>query len=265
MIIRLIDTGSSKLHVVKLVKDLCKMGLAESKDIVDSAPSVFEISDEFDFMAVQKEFEDIGAKVELVNLKDISSQNVIINVNSTNNISSYIQTIKITKIEQKNSKVRKIIKKYSVFDFSKTLNALNNLPFTFIINTYKNSLIEFKYEAKANNIEFEIIEPQTPSQVTPIYTQKTQIENNVENINLKITIIFVTSKLEFIKNFKEYFVAGLTEAKELTDFPNTIFYCTIPANLLTKLHQHLSIKNTKIEIEQVQELNIKFPFFELKK
>jgi len=260
MLIRLLNSGDKKIEVIKLVKNYTQLSLADSKKIIDEVPSVFEISDRYYFSEIEKIFSLAGAEIQLVE-NDFEKSKSLSHFQTKK--STNIQTIKILKIQEKNRNVKKLIKKYSGFGFFKTLKALNNIPFTFTINTYKISLIEFKNEANANNIDFEIIgETQNIIQTTPNYIQKNEIIENTEYINLKITIISVSSKLEFIKNVKNFFVCGLKEAKELTDIPHTVFYCTIPTVFLTQLHQQLSIANSVIEIEQVKETNPNFPFFE---
>ena len=58
--------GSSKLAVVKLVKELTGLGLKEAKDIVDSAPKPIKegISKE-EAEGIVKSLEEAGAEVEL--------------------------------------------------------------------------------------------------------------------------------------------------------------------------------------------------------
>lgn len=58
--------GSSKLAVVKLVKELCSLGLKEAKELVDSAPKALKegiAKDEAE--ALKKQLEEAGAEVEV--------------------------------------------------------------------------------------------------------------------------------------------------------------------------------------------------------
>ena len=60
------SAGSAKLAVVKAVKELTGLGLKESKDLVDGAPSELKkgvTKDEAD--ALKKQLEEAGAEVEL--------------------------------------------------------------------------------------------------------------------------------------------------------------------------------------------------------
>ncbi len=60
------SAGSAKLAVVKAVRELTGLGLKESKDIVDSAPSEIKqgvAKDEAE--ALKKQLEEAGAEVEL--------------------------------------------------------------------------------------------------------------------------------------------------------------------------------------------------------
>ena len=62
----LTSAGAAKLAVVKAVKELTGLGLKESKDLVDSAPSELKkgvTKDEAD--ALKKQLEEAGAEVEL--------------------------------------------------------------------------------------------------------------------------------------------------------------------------------------------------------
>ena len=60
------SAGAAKLAVVKAVKELTGLGLKESKDLVDGAPSEIKkgvAKDEAD--ALKKQLEEAGAEVEL--------------------------------------------------------------------------------------------------------------------------------------------------------------------------------------------------------
>ncbi|MGC1631582.1 MAG: 50S ribosomal protein L7/L12 [Gelidibacter sp.] len=58
--------GASKLAVVKLVKELTGLGLKESKELVDSAPSnVKEGVSKDEAEALKAQLEEAGAEVEL--------------------------------------------------------------------------------------------------------------------------------------------------------------------------------------------------------
>ncbi|MBU2994932.1 50S ribosomal protein L7/L12 [Cellulophaga baltica] len=58
--------GSSKLAVVKLVKELTGLGLKDAKDIVDSAPkAIKEGISKDEAEGIQKSLEEAGAEVEL--------------------------------------------------------------------------------------------------------------------------------------------------------------------------------------------------------
>lgn len=62
----LVESGASKLNVVKLVKDLCSLGLKEAKELVDAAPKPLKegvSKDEAE--ALKAQLEEAGAKVEV--------------------------------------------------------------------------------------------------------------------------------------------------------------------------------------------------------
>ncbi|MCF0210104.1 MAG: 50S ribosomal protein L7/L12 [Bacteroidales bacterium] len=62
----LAEAGASKLAVVKLVKDLCSLGLKEAKELVDAAPKPLKegITKE-EAESLKKSLEEAGAKVEI--------------------------------------------------------------------------------------------------------------------------------------------------------------------------------------------------------
>ena len=62
----LTEAGASKLNVVKLVKDLCSLGLKAAKELVDAAPKTLKegvAKDEAE--SLKKALEEAGAKVEI--------------------------------------------------------------------------------------------------------------------------------------------------------------------------------------------------------
>lgn len=60
------STGSTKLPVVKRIKDLLGLGLKESKDLADNVPKYLKkgISKE-EAESLKKQLEEVGAEVEL--------------------------------------------------------------------------------------------------------------------------------------------------------------------------------------------------------
>ncbi len=64
--VMLLEAGSSKINVIKVVRAATQVGLKEAKEMVDSAPKAIKesISKE-DAEKLQKELEGAGAKVEL--------------------------------------------------------------------------------------------------------------------------------------------------------------------------------------------------------
>lgn len=62
----LTDAGSSKVGVIKVVRELTGLGLKDAKDLVDGAPKpVKEGVDKATAEEAQKKLEEAGAKVEL--------------------------------------------------------------------------------------------------------------------------------------------------------------------------------------------------------
>ena len=61
----LAEAGASKLNVVKLVKDLCSLGLKEAKELVDAAPKTLKEGVSKDEAESLKKALEAGAKVEI--------------------------------------------------------------------------------------------------------------------------------------------------------------------------------------------------------
>jgi large subunit ribosomal protein L7/L12 len=62
----LTEAGANKINVIKVVRELTKLGLKEAKDLVDGAPSkIVEKAGKDDAEKAKKALEDAGAKVEL--------------------------------------------------------------------------------------------------------------------------------------------------------------------------------------------------------
>lgn len=58
--------GSNKIGVIKLVRSISSLGLKEAKDAVESAPFVIkEGVNKTEAETLKKQFEEVGAKVEL--------------------------------------------------------------------------------------------------------------------------------------------------------------------------------------------------------
>jgi large subunit ribosomal protein L7/L12 len=62
----LADSGEKKINVIKVVREITKLGLKEAKDLVDTAPKpiVEKVSKE-EADSVKKKLEEAGARVEV--------------------------------------------------------------------------------------------------------------------------------------------------------------------------------------------------------
>ena len=62
----LTDVGAEKIKVIKVVRELSGLGLKEAKEAVESAPKAIKegVSKE-DAEKIKKQFEEVGAKVEI--------------------------------------------------------------------------------------------------------------------------------------------------------------------------------------------------------
>ena len=64
--VELTDSGSNKIGVIKVIRELTQMGLKDAKDLVDTAPKMIkEGVSKADAEAWKKKFEEAGAKVTL--------------------------------------------------------------------------------------------------------------------------------------------------------------------------------------------------------
>jgi len=64
--ITLTDIGTNKINVIKVVREVTSLGLKEAKDLVESAPKpIKEGIPKDEAAAIQKKFEEVGAKVEI--------------------------------------------------------------------------------------------------------------------------------------------------------------------------------------------------------
>jgi large subunit ribosomal protein L7/L12 len=62
----LTDAGSNKINTIKAVREVTSLGLKEAKDLVESAPKpIKEGVSKDEAAAIQKKFEEAGAKVEV--------------------------------------------------------------------------------------------------------------------------------------------------------------------------------------------------------
>ena len=64
--VNLVEIGSEKIKVIKVVREVTSLGLKEAKDLVESAPKPLkEGVNKDEAAAIKKKFEDVGAKVEI--------------------------------------------------------------------------------------------------------------------------------------------------------------------------------------------------------
>ncbi len=62
----LAEVGANKIKVIKVVRELTGLGLAEAKALVDAAPkTIKEAMSKDDAEAAKAKFEEVGAKIEL--------------------------------------------------------------------------------------------------------------------------------------------------------------------------------------------------------
>ena len=64
--VTLTETGTDKIKVIKVVREVTSLGLKEAKDLVEGAPKVIkEGIPKDEAAAIVKKFADVGAKVEV--------------------------------------------------------------------------------------------------------------------------------------------------------------------------------------------------------
>ena len=62
----LADAGAEKIKVIKVVREITGLGLADAKAVVDGAPKTLkEAASKEDAEAIKAKLEEVGAKVEL--------------------------------------------------------------------------------------------------------------------------------------------------------------------------------------------------------
>lgn len=62
----LAEAGSEKIKVIKVVREITGLGLADAKAVVDGAPkTIKEAASKEDAEAIKAKLEEVGAKVEL--------------------------------------------------------------------------------------------------------------------------------------------------------------------------------------------------------
>jgi len=62
----LLEAGSNKINVIKVVRELTALGLKEAKELVESAPkAIKEAIGKDEAAEIKKKLEDAGAKVEV--------------------------------------------------------------------------------------------------------------------------------------------------------------------------------------------------------
>ncbi|HNX00676.1 MAG TPA: 50S ribosomal protein L7/L12 [Candidatus Cloacimonadota bacterium] len=62
----LADAGDKKINVIKVVREITKLGLKEAKDLVDTAPKpVVEKVSKEEAESIKKKLEEAGARVEV--------------------------------------------------------------------------------------------------------------------------------------------------------------------------------------------------------
>jgi large subunit ribosomal protein L7/L12 len=64
--VSLVEIGTNKINVIKVVREVTSLGLKEAKDLVESAPkAIKEAIPKDEAEAIKKKFEEVGAKVEI--------------------------------------------------------------------------------------------------------------------------------------------------------------------------------------------------------
>lgn len=64
--VELVDAGSSKINVIKVVREVTGLGLKDAKDIVDASPKIIkEGASKEEAESLKKKIEEAGGKAEL--------------------------------------------------------------------------------------------------------------------------------------------------------------------------------------------------------
>ena len=232
MKIKVLQIGKSKLAAVKLIKNISGLSIKESKEISENPEYIFKVQNpNSTFAYIEKQFNIINAKVELVTLeelipkedKNIFDKTYIIRILSKGN--NFLQSVKV-------------IHTYSGLNLRDCKTIMENIPSMFTVKLSDNLLNEFIEKLSVNIIKYQLKEAKTNVGAT---------EENLENkIYLRITIMKTTNKILLIKSIRSVFDLGLKEAKNIADTTNTNIYCSFPENKIEWLKTILI--NSKAEL-----------------
>jgi ribosomal protein L7/L12 len=167
--LRLIDAGTNKIQIVKLVRIYSNLGLKESKEIVDQVPSEFFIdSENVDLQQVIRDFEKWGAKMDSVD--DFVNETII-------EKKAKKLYIRITMGSPEKIKLIKLIRDYSNISLKESNDLVGNIPCIFEVSKVEN-FIDIRPKFAEIGAWVEEVSEQELKQLEVL--QKT-VQNNLEN------------------------------------------------------------------------------------
>jgi ribosomal protein L7/L12 len=205
--IRLIDPGNYKIQLVKLVKTYSGLDLIESKEIVDNAPSEFELDIHYtNLEQVIKDFQIYGAKIELVDGRGIDSDNIENEI-----LQDKTFRLKLTDAGSSKIQVIKLIREYTNLGLKESKEIVDQVPseFELISNSQDISEILENFRKAGAMIE---------EDYRPVEMRSDK--GKEKSVNRKLKIILTNPgnhKLEVIKLIRMFTGAGLKEAKDFVE------------------------------------------------
>jgi len=216
MKIKLLNLSNQKLELIKVLRTITDLSLADCKLISETPNSIFEVKNGADINLIGKILSKIGIKYQIIenetNLYQKQSESSKINsIIKKYNFTIYYYSDKLTTI--------RLIREFTELPLYEINSKTENIPATFEIETTLDKITAFQAIAKNNDINLEF----TESEVFPI--------SNETNINLNILKIFKffmiksgNNKLQVIKLLREFIDASMFECKKLVDFTPSIFF-----------------------------------------
>jgi len=236
MQIKLVNTGTNKLNVIKVLRQITDLPLEKCKAISETPNSVVKIKDGLNTDLLSQIFQKIGVKIEIIetneNTIEFQPQNQP-KVNSNNNEQTKKFRLVIKSFSDKLTAI-KLLRNFTQLPLSVLNNHTEKLPAAFDIETTLNNMVAFKNLAGQNNIVADFNE---------VETKTVNFEQVQPQSNNKIFKFFLTSsgsnKIQVIKILRDFTDAPLYESKKFVDFTPSIFFvkCTIETanNYLNKL------------------------------
>ena len=220
--LRILNPGTHKIKIVKLVHTYSKLGLKESKDKVDYFPSEFEIDKEYaDLERIVRDFTIAGAIVQYVESADLSSH-------ETESPNPFL-SVKLINPGYNKIEIIKLIRTYSNYSLKESKELIDTLP----------SIIKFDKAVP----DFEILRKIFEDAGATIErdSEEQSLGNNekvlFKRAKLKVNIVSAGQHIEeVVKLIKLFSGLSLNDSKKILDQSPALF----------------DIENPEISLEQIR-------------